>query len=589
MPSAFPAGLEQERGYAGGGGSGFWADLITIEETPELQWPNSVIVFDRMRRTDAQTSSVLRATNLPIMGARWGLHGSDVRPEVMALCRRELGLIPDDLGRQVQDYSGVKWRELLRHALLHLPLGFMAFEQVYRVGPPGAGLEALGGREVAHIRKLAPRMPRLIQELVVARDGGLKGIKQNVRVDDDGLTYEERLIETDRLVVFVNEREGADWYGNSILRASYKHWFIKDALIQLGAMGVERNSMGLPVVGYPSGGDRALALEIARNARAGEDAGVALPHDYTLALEGVTGALKDEMPLVKYHDQAIGRNALTMLLDLGHDDGARALGDTFLTFLLMALDSIAGYVGEVLTEHVIQDLVRINFGAGETYPILRAEPIEPKAPATTAALKDLVEAGILIPDDGLEVHERRRHALPMRPGLPIEPVSEDIEREEDVPVMPADDDDPVVEGDPLEPPEEPEEPEEPAEAEPATTPQGYAPDELLKLVNAAAILIRSGFSPENALTAVGLDPIEHLGLLPITVQKPQGGPVAGLGRMPSPTQVARAMGQAGLPARRRLNPRVTKAKAAGSDLAGVTTAELEDRLAKVQERLAARR
>jgi HK97 family phage portal protein len=41
-----------------------------------------------------------------------------------------------------------------------------------------------------------------------------------------------------------------------------------------------------------------------------------------------------------------------------------------------------------------------------------------------------------------------------------------------------------------------------------------------ELVAAAASLIRSGFAPEASLTAVGLDPIKHLGLLPVTVQKP---------------------------------------------------------------------
>jgi len=37
-------------------------------------------------------------------------------------------------------------------------------------------------------------------------------------------------------------------------------------------------------------------------------------------------------------------------------------------------------------------------------------------------------------------------------------------------------------------------------------------------VNSAAILIRSGFKPPAALEAVGLDPIEHFGLLPVTLQ-----------------------------------------------------------------------
>lgn len=64
-----------------------------------------------------------------------------------------------------------------------------------------------------------------------------------------------------------------------------------------------------------------------------------------------------------------------------------------------------------------------------------------------------------------------------------------------------------------------------APADPAkaanTTPSGFTPDEIAKLVTAASGLIRSGFAPAAALEAVGLDPIEHLGLLPVTVQRPQ--------------------------------------------------------------------
>lgn len=53
-----------------------------------------------------------------------------------------------------------------------------------------------------------------------------------------------------------------------------------------------------------------------------------------------------------------------------------------------------------------------------------------------------------------------------------------------------------------------------------TNAAGWTADEVNKLVSAASGLIRSGFAPAAALEAVGLDPIEHLGLLPVTVQKP---------------------------------------------------------------------
>lgn len=49
----------------------------------------------------------------------------------------------------------------------------------------------------------------------------------------------------------------------------------------------------------------------------------------------------------------------------------------------------------------------------------------------------------------------------------------------------------------------------------------YTSEDLLKRGNFASQLIRSGFDPAAALSTAGLPPVEHLGLLPVTVQKPQ--------------------------------------------------------------------
>lgn len=45
-------------------------------------------------------------------------------------------------------------------------------------------------------------------------------------------------------------------------------------------------------------------------------------------------------------------------------------------------------------------------------------------------------------------------------------------------------------------------------------------DDLQRLINAAGVLIRSGFTPEAALEAVGLEPIEHTGRAPVTIREP---------------------------------------------------------------------
>lgn len=55
---------------------------------------------------------------------------------------------------------------------------------------------------------------------------------------------------------------------------------------------------------------------------------------------------------------------------------------------------------------------------------------------------------------------------------------------------------------------------------PSDEPRGDDPAALATKVNAAGLLIRSGFKPDAALKAVGLSPIDHFGLLPVTLQSP---------------------------------------------------------------------
>jgi hypothetical protein len=414
------------RGASGARSESYVVD--PVEDVPELKFPLSAAVYDRMRKSDGQHAAVMRAIRYPILRTDWQLTGDDVAPDVMAFVASELGLTGRK-GRARRRRQGVSWLEHVREVLLMLPFGFMPFEQVYEVAPPSPdqadAMTARGLDEVAHLRKLAPRMPRTVQRVAVARDGGLEGIVQLVEgAKPDparGTGYGEQFIPTDQLVMYVNDREGAEWTGQSLFRSSYGSWIIKTTLVKLGAMIVERNGMGLPVVRYKAGSaDRARALRLAQSMRAGATAGVAAPDDMTIELLGVTGSTYDPLPQIKYHDEAAGRAALAMLLNLGHDNGARALGQTFQDFFAASLDGIADYIAETATEHIIRDLVAINFGEDEPYPILEPAPILGEQSATAEALKSLADAGLLGSIDApLVSHVRKLHGLPDDTGVAI--------------------------------------------------------------------------------------------------------------------------------------------------------------------------
>lgn len=408
---------ESELGYPGGiaptftGGLGPGFTIEGLETNTDLRFPAASVIHDRMRREDGQVGSVLRAIVLPILGTTWTLDKKGVRPEVARFVESELGLNLEGAARRRRRRQGIVWQEHLREALLMLPFGFMPFETIYDVDVAAPGLEdpEQPGRLFAHLRKLAPRMPRTLTEVRVARDGGLAGIVQAPN-GLPGQSVYGTFIPVDRLVMYVNDREGADWTGNSVLRTAYKHWLIKDALIRLGAQIVERNGMGIPVVNYRDPADRAKALALAKAFRAGAESGAALPDGMSLSVVGVAGSTADELPRVKYHDEAIGRSLLAMFLNLGHDNGARALGDTFVGIFRNAVGAVIRNVEETATEHVIRDLVELNYGPDEAYPTLKAGSLSEEL--TAEALKALADAKLLTPDDTLEAHTRHRFGLP---------------------------------------------------------------------------------------------------------------------------------------------------------------------------------
>lgn len=424
-----------------------WPDAN--EETAELRWPDNLRVYDRMRRSDGQVRGGLAAINMPIMQTRWRLIGSRVRPEVMAFVQHELGLVEDERGQRRPRDGGVDFDKLLRLALLHLPMGFMAFEKWFNIGAPDVGVDPGIGPQVAHLA-IGPRMPRSVEFIDVNPDGSLIGIRQWVRhaprvsypttavgvgatpptaaasiaagwVNASGFTAPGgdmalQPIPAANLVMFVNEQEGADWGGQSLLRSVYKNWLVKDFLIRVDSSSADRNGAGLPVVTYPAGmpAERSRALRIATAVRTGDEAGVALPDNFTLALLGVNGTIHKTLESIAYHDQAIGRGFLEMFLNLGHDAGLGSgqTASTFVDFFLLSIRAVLRYVEGVITEQLIRDLVSANFGPNEPYPALVADDPTAESTPTAEALLNLAASGLLIGDPGARAEIRRRYGMP---------------------------------------------------------------------------------------------------------------------------------------------------------------------------------
>lgn len=377
-----------------------WGSFIEdTERVPELQWPHSIEAYDVMR-TDSQVEALLNGTFLPILNYRWQLNPNGAKAKIVTAVARDLSLPVVGKEQKNKPRRGqfrFSFKDHLRHALLATVFGHMFFEQV---GAIDAGMWRL--------RKLAPRMPASINEIVIEEDGGLRSIKQQRGV-------KEVEIPVTQLVAYVWNKEGGNWYGRSMLRSLYKHWLIKDRLLRIDAMKHERNGLGVPVIRGPKGvsrRDRLAYASMAQQFKAGEAAGGYLPDDVTLELVGVSGSLPDTIGSVRYHDEAMARAFMMMLLQLGQTEtGSRALGQTFESRLDLSLRSIASWLCDVFNEHVIEDYVDWNWGEDENAPLLEFE-VDDTPGYTADEIVALIGAGALTVDSELEAYIRGEGALP---------------------------------------------------------------------------------------------------------------------------------------------------------------------------------
>lgn len=427
-PTAAPT---TEHGYSHG--ESFWT-VPDEEKAPELRWPDNLDVYDSMRRQDGQVISVLRAVQLPIRRTTWRIDPAGASPEVVQFVASNLGLPvagqdPEPLPRVGGRFS---WSEHLHLALTSLVFGHSFFEQTYRIAPDANGVPR------AWLRKLGWRPPKTISKIDVAADGGLIAIEQG------GIGTGQHRMKVDRLVAYVNDREGGNWLGQSLLRPAYKYWLLKDRLLRVQAQTIDRNGMGVPVYTAPEipkdiyeaeeytrrqDGFVAAGLKIAQAFRSGRSSGASLPHSAEMKLLGVEGTLPDADKPIRYYDEQIARAVLAHFLNLGTETGSWALGSTFADFFTLSLQTVALSIADTATQHIVEDLVEINYGPDEPSPRITFDEIGSQQRITAEAIKSLVDAGVIRPDEDLEQFVRQLFALPVKAeGPEAGGVTDDAER-----------------------------------------------------------------------------------------------------------------------------------------------------------------
>jgi hypothetical protein len=397
--------------------AGFIRDLG--EYNPILEGRSSFLVYEKMRRSDADVRAALLACKLPIRAADYqivpGLKECDpgfpLAKKIADEVRENLlgGLeSPTSTGCWVtQNFETVK-----ENALLCLDFGCAAHEDLWHID----------GDKV-RLRKLAPRLPYTFYRYHVDEDGeSLLFLEQ---YGYRGNNFVNVLVPAEKLAYFVNDMEGAYFYGRSVLRAAYQHWYMKSQIYRIDAISIERNGLGVPTIKQGpnvSAEDRKSSENWVKMLAAHESTGLSLPNGWEFVLTGTTGRIRDPQASIQHHSEMIMRSVLANFLSLGSTQtGSRALGNSMRDFFYLSLEAVSRKIDETISNTSIRRLVNYNYtpqpGKKLPYPRLITSNIVVINPLELLEVaKDVgkFDVDLLQPDNDTENWIRKKCGMPLK-------------------------------------------------------------------------------------------------------------------------------------------------------------------------------
>lgn len=404
------------------------------ERNLALRWPLNLDEYDTMRRTDPTVRWMLALLSTPIRAALWDIqppdNPTDVEMEATCFARHAI----------FNELDG-GFDEHLRQALTFFDFGHSVFERVADLRPVEFDVDPqeVGGdprhvsRDAIVLAQLGPRLQRTIQRWMVDPKEPNR-LLEIVQWLADGHEPSVANIDADRLLIYVNEKEGDDWRGVSVLRSAWKSYFTKSELQNIEAVAFERTA-GLPVVYPPSeAGDEQIAAveEAVRKMRQGDNVYLIMPGPKQLpsrggqtagnewlvedlAVDAAAGLSAEFGAAIGRYDTEMARNVMASFMQLGMQEvGARATADVQQDPYYQAIEAHVSYIEDTFSEGVLRPLLDWNYTL-ERYPRLKASKIQAKnVQVIASAIAELVNAGAIQPDEPMQDYLRELLDAPER-------------------------------------------------------------------------------------------------------------------------------------------------------------------------------
>lgn len=391
----------EERGVSG---TLIFQGIITSEEyNRTLTGVSGYKTYDVMRRSDSTVRQALQIVKLPLLSASRKIEPArDKDGTVTPKAQKYADFIEDQL------FHKIDFDQFMKEGLGCFDFGFSVFEKVYKV-------DKFEGATIIGLEKLASRKQITITNWQT--EDGYEGVTQKTGAGDIAS------IPRVKLVIFTYDKEGDNYEGISLLRSIYKDWDIKDNLVLVNAMALEKHGMGMPIVRErdnetASAEDQAAAEEVLTNVRANESAFMKIPKTMEVEMLDMKGSTtKEIIPTLNYHDGRIMAGVLARFMELGGSagTGSQSLSQDLSSIFMKAEETAAKQFAAVVNNDIIKQLIDLNFSDGESvgYPTLSFNDIaDDDTVALSTSLSNLTNAGLITADADIEDDLRIRYNLP---------------------------------------------------------------------------------------------------------------------------------------------------------------------------------
>lgn len=243
----------------------------------------------------------------------------------------------------------------LREALTFLPFGFSLFETVW---------SRFENYVIAS--KFGPRGQDTVYRWLLSDNGDIEGFVQQAAP-----RYALVEIPIQKLIHYRYRPERNNPEGRSILRPAWLAYYYAKNIMQIEAIGIERDLAGMPRIKMPENAntdtsdpnsDFNVANKMVRNIRNDEQAGVVIPFGWEFDLVSTGGSRQfDTDKIISRYESRMLMSALAQFLMLGQNGvGSFSLSRDMSDLFTMSVNTIGDIITDTLQSQFLPRLMRLN-------------------------------------------------------------------------------------------------------------------------------------------------------------------------------------------------------------------------------------